>query len=94
MMKEKSEIRISKFETNSKSKFLKFQTKAIQNSKSQKKHPTAESCLFLFWSFEFWSFGFVSDFGFRASNFTSVRVRLWPIFSLWEKSPACGIIFL
>jgi len=63
-MKVKSEARSTKFETNSKFKCSKFQTKAS----------LYRAHLFLFWSFIFWSLGFVSDFGFRISDFKPSRV--------------------
>jgi hypothetical protein len=52
----KLEIRISKLETISKSKYQMFKTLLLSLP-----------------HFEFWSFEFVSDFGFRASNLLSPR---------------------
>src|SRR5260221_5705086 len=60
LLKNKSEIRISKSETNSKSEF------------SNKKNEDSTAFRFGFWIS---CFGFVSDFGFRISCFGFPRVR-------------------
>ena len=59
----KSEIRISKSETN-----IKFECSNDQNKKDNIHCITLD----LFGILEFWSLDFVSYFGFRASNFVSI----------------------
>ncbi len=59
----KSEIRISKSETN-----LKFECSNAQNKKESIRCITVN----LFGTLEFWSLEFVSYFGFRASIFLSI----------------------
>ena len=72
----KSEIRISKFETN-----LNHQNLNDQNIKEYFEAPVL--------NFEHLNFDIVSDFGFRASNFTLIKYDLWFILDLklelWEK---------
>jgi len=70
----KFEYQNSKSETNPKSKCLKLKTK-----KETKQCPvrTFLSMVILFWSLEFWSFVFVSNFVLRISDFFNFRVTSW-----------------
>ncbi len=59
----KSEIRTTKYETNSKFKFFN-----VQNGYEEASY-TRAMLTQGFWSLGFWSFGIVSNFGFRYSYF-------------------------
>ncbi|OHB77649.1 MAG: hypothetical protein A2Z25_04675 [Planctomycetes bacterium RBG_16_55_9] len=62
---DKSEIRISKFET-------------ISNDRNPKAQNGSRRCTATFGSFEHLNFGFVSDFGFRYSNLGFILLKCSP----------------